>query len=102
MKKFTAIITILMILMILVPGVCLAEEALVLPNDWQYGEVLTHQKLNKYFQTIQIHNNEKLVTVFDYGAPDNTIRVFAHTNSPTTLTAVETVPGMETWTYSDG
>lgn len=104
MKKLITIIT---ILMILAPSLCLAEEPLILPNDFQYQEVLTHQRLNSYFQAVQEHTNKRLVVMSDYGTPEGIDKTFEQSSSPTTLTSV-TDADMgggnyeQEWAYSDG
>lgn len=79
-----------------------SDEAYVPPYTFQNGQTADANQMNKMFEAIQTIINSNLVVMYDYGAPNNTSRVFEHTNSPTTFTSITYEIGKETWTYSDG
>lgn len=79
-----------------------ADEAYVPPHTFVKGETAKAADMNEMFAAIQAIVNSNLVIMYDYGPPQNTIRTFQHTNSPTTLTVITYGINMETWQYSDG
>ena len=100
MRKIIILLTICIFALSL--SVQAADDPLIVPHVFENGEVADADQMNQMFTAIQEILNKNLVVMYDYGAPPNSVKVFEHTNSPTTLTAIITKPGIETWSFSDG
>jgi len=99
MKK---IITICILSVLFAFNTSFAEEGVTIPYSFENGTIADANEVNAVFNALAKSINQNLIVMYDYGAPENTTRIFAHSASPTTLTSVATTPGMETWEYSDG
>lgn len=101
MKKFIG--TICILLGIFIIGISFAaDEGVHIPYTFENGTIADADEVNAVFNVIAKSINQNLIIMYGYGTPVNTTKIFEHTNSPTTLTAIVTEEGMETWSYSDG
>jgi len=97
-KSLSFILAIVFILF----SISYADEPLIVPHTFQPGTPAKAEDMNEVIEAIRFIMNKSLVVMYDYGTPANTVKTFAHTASPTTLTSVITEPGIETWEYEDG
>lgn len=79
-----------------------ATDEVVIPYYFKNGTAADADEVNANFDAIAKFINEKLIVMYDYGTPVNTVKTFEHTASPTTLTDIITDDSKETWVYSDG
>jgi len=98
---FKIVITVPLIVIFAFIGICIsADEALVVENITP-GTIASSAKMNARFEAIETVINQNLVTMYDYGSPVNTTRVFVHSNSPTALTVITYEENREIWVHSD-
>lgn len=101
MKKFIS--TICILLGIFIVGISFAaDEGVEIPYTFENGAIADANEVNANFDAIAQYINEKLIIVYDYGTSVDTIKTFSQTASPTTITAIVTGEGIETWEFEDG